>query len=432
MKIIFLFTLYFLVMGVSYAVQPESPVACNEGVEPLQLNYGDHTTGCAFEAVTDLDQFSFIGSAGDVVRINVSSRIDNSDPFVEVRDPDGTVIFDQFCDGGCSIVIDLSLTISGTYTVTIQETRLDETGVYQLQLEKIPPVAEPRSFPYDLALDDELNPVTDLDFFSFEGIANTDVRINVSSRIDNSDPFVEVRDPDGTVIFDQFCDGSCSIVIDLSLTISGTYTVTVQETRLDETGEYQLNFQCLFGPCPPNFASALIIVTPTLGLSTNENGGTDTFSIVLNGEPSASVTIGLSSDDISEGAVSPASLTFTPENWDIPQEVTITGQDDPNSDGSQQYKIITALAVSEDTVFNDNNPDDISVVNLDNDSTGGSINIDIDGNGVDDALTDGLLILRYLFGSRGAALIDGAVDSSGCTRCTAVEIEAYFDSITSI
>ncbi len=218
----------------------------------------------------------------------------------------------------------------------------------------------------------------------------------------------------------------------MSLTISGTYTITVQEISLDETGVYQLNLQCLFGPCPQNFASALIQVTPASGLSTNENGGTDTFSVVLNGEPSANVTIGLSSDDTTEGTVSSASLTFTPENWDIPQEVTITGQDDPNSDGPQQYKIITALAVSDDTVFNDNNPDDISVVNLDNDSTGGSINIDIDGNGIDDALTDGLLILRYLFGSRGAALIDGAVDTAGCTRCTAAEIEAYLDSITAI
>jgi hypothetical protein len=48
----------------------------------------------------------------------------------------------------------------------------------------------------------------------------------------------------------------------------------------------------------------------------------------------------------------------------------------------------------------------------------------IDGNGVADALTDGILILRYLFGFRGDTLIDGAV-SPDCTRCTAPEIEAW-------
>ena len=49
---------------------------------------------------------------------------------------------------------------------------------------------------------------------------------------------------------------------------------------------------------------------------------------------------------------------------------------------------------------------------------------DIDGNGRVDALTDGLLVLRYMFGLRGAALIANAVDPAG-TRKTAAEIEAY-------
>lgn len=50
--------------------------------------------------------------------------------------------------------------------------------------------------------------------------------------------------------------------------------------------------------------------------------------------------------------------------------------------------------------------------------------LDIDGNGQTDALSDGLLILRYLFQLRGSALIDGVVKPDA-TRKTAVEIEAY-------
>jgi hypothetical protein len=50
--------------------------------------------------------------------------------------------------------------------------------------------------------------------------------------------------------------------------------------------------------------------------------------------------------------------------------------------------------------------------------------LDVDGNAQTDALTDGLLIIRYLFGFQGAALTDGAV-GNGCTRCTAAEIEEY-------
>jgi phosphoheptose isomerase len=49
---------------------------------------------------------------------------------------------------------------------------------------------------------------------------------------------------------------------------------------------------------------------------------------------------------------------------------------------------------------------------------------DIDGNGVVAPLTDGLLVLRYLFGFRDGTLITGAV-GAGCTRCTAPAIEGY-------
>jgi hypothetical protein len=54
--------------------------------------------------------------------------------------------------------------------------------------------------------------------------------------------------------------------------------------------------------------------------------------------------------------------------------------------------------------------------------------IDIDGNGQIDALTDGLLILRYLFGLEGDVLIHGVV-APGATRATAVEIEAHLAAL---
>ena len=55
--------------------------------------------------------------------------------------------------------------------------------------------------------------------------------------------------------------------------------------------------------------------------------------------------------------------------------------------------------------------------------------IDIDGNGQIDALTDGLLILRYLFGLDGDILINGVI-SIDATRTTAPEIEAYLADIS--
>lgn len=53
--------------------------------------------------------------------------------------------------------------------------------------------------------------------------------------------------------------------------------------------------------------------------------------------------------------------------------------------------------------------------------------LDIDGNNATDAPTDGLLILRYLFGLRGTALTQGAT-GAGATR-GAADIETYLNSL---
>jgi hypothetical protein len=54
--------------------------------------------------------------------------------------------------------------------------------------------------------------------------------------------------------------------------------------------------------------------------------------------------------------------------------------------------------------------------------------LDVDGNGSADALTDGVMLIRYLFGLRGAALINGAM-GTGATRTTAAQIEAALQSL---
>ena len=120
--------------------------------------------------------------------------------------------------------------------------------------------------------------------------------------------------------------------------------------------------------------TAGVTVNPTSGLMTTEVGGTVTFTVVLDTQPTANVTIGLSSSDTTEGTVSPASLTFTPANWDTEQTVTVTGVDDDEDDGNRGYTVVTATASSGDTNYNGLDPADVSVTNQDNDTAGVTVN----------------------------------------------------------
>jgi hypothetical protein len=101
-------------------------------------------------------------------------------------------------------------------------------------------------------------------------------------------------------------------------------------------------------------------------LRTSESGTSVTFSAVLNKKPTADVILPLSSSDPGEGTVSPASLTFTPANWDTPQFVTVTGVDDKEQDGAQAYKVVTGTVVTTDPEYSGLDPDDLAAVNADN------------------------------------------------------------------
>ena len=70
----------------------------------------------------------------------------------------------------------------------------------------------------------------------------------------------------------------------------------------------------------------------------NEDGETDSFTVVLNSEPISDVVIAISSDDTDESTVSPGSLTFTSANWDSPQTVIVTGADDDLADGAHKIQ----------------------------------------------------------------------------------------------
>ena len=108
-------------------------------------------------------------------------------------------------------------------------------------------------------------------------------------------------------------------------------------------------------------------VTGAENLETSEDGSrVATFQVRLATRPTAAVTVTPSSGATDEGVVSPISLTFTASNWATAQSVTVTGQDDAEDDGDQDYQITFSVS-SSDTDYNRIAVPPLSVVNKDND-----------------------------------------------------------------
>ena len=70
----------------------------------------------------------------------------------------------------------------------------------------------------------------------------------------------------------------------------------------------------------------------------DEGDGT-TFTVKLNSEPTANVTVAVASTDTAQGTVSPLSLTFTATTWNVAQTVTLTGVTDDVVDPDANYRL---------------------------------------------------------------------------------------------
>jgi Ca2+-binding RTX toxin-like protein len=117
-----------------------------------------------------------------------------------------------------------------------------------------------------------------------------------------------------------------------------------------------------------------VTTDPATGVSsitTIEGGTVQTVSAVLGTRPTSDVTLNLVSTNTTEGTVSVPALTFTPENWDVPQIFTIIPGDDAIADGTIPFTIITTFT-STDPVYSTLNPADISVSNFDNEVQAGN------------------------------------------------------------
>jgi len=124
----------------------------------------------------------------------------------------------------------------------------------------------------------------------------------------------------------------------------------------------------------PRFAAAVLPLevkildndaAPAVGLVITESGGgtsvaegtipSDSYTVALASEPAASVTVNLAASDQRLSAVGlngDARLIFSPENWQVPQTVTVTVQDDFYDQADTLPAQITQNVASTDPAYN--------------------------------------------------------------------------------
>ena len=131
-----------------------------------------------------------------------------------------------------------------------------------------------------------------------------------------------------TGIDDSLDDGDITTTLTATASNTGGYAGTETATATLQTTD--------------DDTAGITIAQGSTPLVTSETGTTASFTVVLDAQPTDTVTVAISDDDSTEHDLSASTLTFTTANWDTPQTITITGVDDNIIDGD----IITTLTAT--------------------------------------------------------------------------------------
>lgn len=209
----------------------------------------------AIDTVVDTDQFVFTGNAGHCIYAQANRTSDSLNPVIDLFPPDGGDREAQARAGGGSIaqLYAHELAQSGEYTLLIRDDGANGTGGYLLSYLDLDGAItcslDPNGGPIvlDEATEGSIDPVVDMDVYTFQGVAGQRVIIQANRTSGDLNPVIDLFPPSGCDREAQARAGGGSIaqLYDQTLAETGVYRILIRDDGANGTGEYLLSLNFL-------------------------------------------------------------------------------------------------------------------------------------------------------------------------------------------
>jgi LmbE family N-acetylglucosaminyl deacetylase len=166
---------------------------------------------------------------------------------------------------------------------------------------------------------------------------------------------------DGTAVDpDDYTDPGATLVTIPAGATSATFDVATIDNDIDD-GDKTFTVTLTTPSSPATLGDAVAVGTVTdddtagvtiddgSGLTVVEGEATDSYSVVLDSEPTADVVVTVTPD--AQLSAVPSSLTFTPANWDTPQDVAVGGVSDDIDEIDPHAGSVSHAATSTDAKY---------------------------------------------------------------------------------
>ncbi|RMD94996.1 MAG: hypothetical protein D6813_01145, partial [Calditrichaeota bacterium] len=225
-------------------------VAYSNAIESdtLLVKYGDNIKA-SIDLIGEIDIYNFEGNAGDMVVIQMASKKNNFGSQIELLGPDGKLMASDstFYGGalGLARIEGIRLPSSGKYTIKAMEQKNDQTGDYNLSLQRTFGPSNATFIRYNTTLSSSIDQLAEIDAFVFEGSPGDKIVIQMTSK-NGMGGRIELYKPDGTLIKSSRVLSGFARIDNVTLDRSGKFTLFVMSAHADFTLPYGLTLQRTF------------------------------------------------------------------------------------------------------------------------------------------------------------------------------------------
>jgi hypothetical protein len=203
------------------------------------ISYGNIIT-CSIAAPGDSQTFVFNGTTGERIEVAISSP--SNFPCIQL------VGVTTACGAGERNWIDTVLTQTRQYTILTYDYYASGTLNYTLALQRaVPPSPSATQITYGNNLPGQINPYGDLAPYFFTASVGDIVDVTVVSG--SNFPCIVLYAPDGTTTWNACGAGERNVITTNPLTLAGNYTILVYDYYPSGALSYNLDLECLGGPC---------------------------------------------------------------------------------------------------------------------------------------------------------------------------------------
>jgi hypothetical protein len=199
-------------------------------------------TNASLQYGIESNVYSFTATINDKIFVRVRRSVGVMTPSMYLYDSSGTQLCGSYIYSGAYVGLDCTVNKTDTYYIFINDTSLLNTGSYTLHLQRRNNPGNAAPLGYGVPVNSVISVLSEMDTYTFTAAANDQTFLRILSTSGSFTPSLYVYNSAGDSVCGSYTYNKF-VSFDCPINANDKYTVIVDDTGADGTGDYTLYLQ---------------------------------------------------------------------------------------------------------------------------------------------------------------------------------------------